>query len=181
MSNDITIVPKPAPRLIASFADLAPVTILAEITMPDDDVLLVPMRELRYSEFARLGLEVPAPTPPMMGIDPTTKRPLYDYSNPDYQRQLTEANIRRGYRRLIEMIDIPIPGDTVDEKIDNLDKLTSHGVVKQLLDVVNELADKAEGRISAKAATFHPDPRPPAESQPSAPHDDGSVSDDLAA
>lgn len=138
-----------------SLDDLAPLNVRVEIEH-GDRILTVPLKTLSYFEWVRLGYEVQSPVPPTMGVD-KQGRPLLDTRDPTYLRQLDEAGMERGYIRLLAALDIPIPGDTREEKIAALKSRLDTNVVRQLQSILNQLASEGEARIVGRAETFHRD------------------------
>lgn len=140
---------------LVHLSDLAPVAIRVEIERPGGDLLVVPLRTLTYSEWLRLGFEVPDPTPPISGVD-KNGRPVFDTRHPDYLRAVEMATLQRGLRRLLAALQIDIPGDTAEQKLAALDASLDAGVARQLLGVLGRLAAKGEAHITARADTFRP-------------------------
>ncbi len=133
--------------------DLQPLRVEVEIEQPGGDVLVVPLRLLTYARWNRIGREVKTPSPPMTGVDPTTKRPLYDTNNPDYLSAVAEAGEERNYRRLLAALDLPIEGATVDAQIASLREMVDAGVMRQLLDFLGRAVVEGEAAISGRQ--FH--------------------------
>lgn len=135
-----------------SFDDLRPIDIVVELTHGDRDIE-IPLRSLTYSQWNAIGLSVPAPTPPVQGVD-KNGRPLFDYNNPAYLIQLEQAGEERVYRRLLASLRIDIPGATEDEKVHALREGLDTNIVRQLNEVIGQFALKGEARIKHRAETF---------------------------
>jgi hypothetical protein len=140
---------------ITALSDLAPIDIIVEIDRPGGEIIAVPLRTLTYSDWLRLGLEIPNPTPPISGVD-KSGQPIFDTRNLDYLRQLEDANIKRGLRRLLAALQIDVPGDTVGDQLAALEATLDSGVGRQLLGVLAQIAAKGEARIAHRAGTFQP-------------------------
>ena len=138
---------------VTSLDDLATVRVRAEIVHAGR-VLVVPLRELNYFDWMRLGYEVPNPGPPIMGTD-KQGRPLFDRNDPSFLRAMDEATLERGYVRMLAALDIPIAGDTQAEKLATLKQKLGTNVVRQLTNILNEMANEGEARIVNRSETFH--------------------------
>jgi hypothetical protein len=135
-----------------SLDDLSPLKVRVEIEH-GDRVVVVPLRTLPFFEWVRLGYEVANPVPPTMGVD-KNGRPLLDTRDPGYLRALDEAGMERAYVRLLAALDIPIPGDTREEKLAALKAKLDTNVARQLNGVLNQMASEGEARIVARSETF---------------------------
>lgn len=132
--------------------DLAPVTVTVELERPDGQTVGVPLRLLTYSEWQRIGWEVPEPAPPVSGA--TREGPVFNTSDPDYLRQRAEAQTERQYRRLLAALEIDIPGDTPAEQVAALRQTLDYGMARQLFAALGKLAGEGEGRVAARADSF---------------------------
>lgn len=161
MSSDSTITPtngQPTPEQkpiidLMSLDDLAvlDVTVLIE---HGNHTLRIPMRTLTHFEWNDIGMSVPNPAPPIMGIDPTTKRPLPDMRDPGYQKAMQQAEGERNYRRLAQSLKVSIPGETLGDKADTLKRTLDASVTRQLMSVLLSFALEGEGRIASRSETF---------------------------
>lgn len=136
-----------------SLDDLAPYNVEAEIYHAGR-LITIPLHTLTYFEWVRLGYEVQNPVPPPMGVDKNS-RPILNYNDPTYLRQVDEAMMERGYVRLLAAIGLPIRGDTPAEKLATLKATLDYNVVRQLNSVINSVVSEGEARIVGRADTFH--------------------------
>ena len=144
---------QPLERVVAtSLDDLAPYHIEAEIYHAGR-LLVIPLNTLTYFEWIRLGYEIPNPVPPPMGVDKNS-RPILNYNDPGYLRQMDEAAMERGYVRLLAAIGLPIEGDTQAEKLARLKRVLDYNVVRQLNSILNSVVSEGEAKIVGRADTF---------------------------
>lgn len=136
-----------------TFDDLRPVDIIAELQHGDRN-LEIPLRTLTYAQWNQIGIDIPAATPPPMGVD-KNNRPIFDYNNPQYIAQMEEVGQQRTYARLLASLRIEVPGTTKEEKIKSLRESLDANVVRQLLEVIGQFALKGEARVKHRAETFH--------------------------
>lgn len=141
-------------RAITSLSQLDTLHVTLELTRPDGEEIALSGTPLSYTRWVEIGYEIADPTPPIMGADSAGK-PLYDRNDPEYRRQLTSAGIRRSYARLVEFLDIDVPGKTLDEQIAALETVLSAGEVQALVGKISDLFAGEEARIAERAATFH--------------------------
>lgn len=144
--------PEKTIQRITSLTQFAPADIDVQLEF-EDHIEVLPMRALSYAEYQRLGWDVPNPVPPPSGID-GNKRPIFNYSDPTYQRQMQEADTLRGCKRLLASLRLDVPGDDEAAKIAYLQGLDANRL-RLLIGVVGQLVMHGEARIEAKAATFH--------------------------
>jgi hypothetical protein len=138
---------------IASLDDLGTLDIHAEVEH-GNQFIRIPMRTLTYFEWQEIGLQVPTPTPPIMGVNKQGS-PQYDRNNPDYIATLQRAENERTYRRLARSLKIVVPGETDAEKADALKRTLDTNVTRQLVALLLKFAVEGEARIAARADTFH--------------------------
>lgn len=146
------------PRHVVKVTSLEDIDTLlpdVEVERIDGSFLSIPIREIGYAEFVRLGLAIRNPSPPIAGVDPVTKKPLLDYNNPDYLAAVNEAGMKRQYARLIPMLRFDVPGDTLDDKIVALDRRLGFAETRQLIGWMNAMAERMEAAIQTRADTFH--------------------------
>lgn len=138
---------------VLSLDDLSTMQVNVEIELLNGDILAVPIKTLTYREWLEIGWEVPAPTPPISGVD-ASKRPVFNHNDPGYLANLERVNMERNYRRLLRALQIPIPGNTVDEQLDALKSKLDGAICRQLLNAINETGMAGEARIAARAESF---------------------------
>lgn len=141
---------KPIVR-VTSLADFEPADVDVVLEF-EDHKELVPMRQLSYAEFQRLGWEVPNPKPPISGVDKQA-RPVFDYTDATYLRQVQDAETQRSYKRLLASLRIDVPGADEAAKIDYLQSRDANRM-RLLLSVVGQLVTEGAASVEAKAATF---------------------------
>lgn len=146
---------KPLSPVLASFDDLAPAQIRVEIDHAGQ-TLIVPMRALTYFEWEREGAAVPVPVAPIHGVD-KQGRPIQDMTNPEYLRQVADANTTRSMRRLLAALLLPIPGETVEARLAALREKLDYNLARQLLGVLVQQALEGEARIVSRSASFQRD------------------------
>lgn len=137
------------------FEDLAPIRVIVEIEH-GGEILEIPLKTLTYAEWNRLGTDIPMPTPPERGVD-KQGRPVFDHNNPDYLKRVEIVGEERIYNRLLASLDIPVPGETHEEKIQALKDMIDVSIMRQLIDTLSNFALKGEARIKHRAETFHPE------------------------
>lgn len=152
---------RPIARRVTSLKDVeAPVMNVEYWNM--GELQVVSMRMLGHWEFHQLGYEVPAPIPPIHGVD-DFKRPIFDTRNPTYLREQDEAVLLRGYVRLAAALKLPaeyadlelqIEGSTPMERVESLKKRVGMPVMNQWLAGLVALAEEGEAQIAGRAATF---------------------------
>ena len=141
---------------VTSFAELQDnVTVNLEIERHDGSVMVIPIRELGYSDWVNVEREVPYPQPPAGGAD-NKGVPWYDNNNPDYRRKIADAVERRGYLRMLKAIQLDIPGETLDEKIDALASLPTE-IILTVGTYLNEMHQTRKATVKARAASFQRD------------------------
>lgn len=138
---------------ITKLADLERrhITVIVE---RDDDELEIPCKTLTWKRWQDLGVQVPDPAPPIFGVD-RNGRPQPNYNDPTYLAEKEAANTRRLYLRLLDFLDIDIPGDTPEARMTALQDTLEVGLVNRLASVMGQFAREGEARIETRAATFH--------------------------
>lgn len=136
---------------ITSLDDFSPADVDVRLEF-EDHVELVPMKQLSYAAFQKLGWEVPNPVPPMSGVDKNA-RPVFDYNNPTYQQAVRDAETQRSYKRLLASLRLDVPGADEAEKIAFLQNLDANRM-RMLLSAVGQLITEGAATVEAKTATF---------------------------
>lgn len=144
--------PKPIKRL-TSLVEFVPEDVDVQIEYPDH-IELIPMRTISYMRLLEINQSVPDPVPPIGGVD-GNKRPVVDYNNPGYQRAVNDAYIERMMRLIVEMVRLPIPGESEAEKVGYLRGLDTV-MVGGLMAAVNQLTKQGEAQLISRAAGFQP-------------------------
>lgn len=103
-------------KAIKNLSELSGYIIEVQITMPDGDELVVPMRTLTHKEWFAIEREVPDPPRAPNELNYNKKKAdgqyemYFDREHPDYQRALREAAEERDYRRLLYALE-HVPDD----------------------------------------------------------------------
>lgn len=138
---------------ITSLDDLQPRDVDVEIER-GNEVLVIPCRTLTYGEFQRLGYAVIDPAPPVATWN-SKGAASYNYNDPQYLTAKQQAADERLYLRLLAFLKIDVPGDTPQEKIDNLQNTLEVDVVRALTKVMLDMVSGGEARVTDRATTFH--------------------------
>lgn len=134
-------------RIIGSLAELKASTFTAVIELEDEEWEF-PCKELSYSRFHEIGMEVQDPTPEQFA---GPKGVIYNTQEPLYQQRKADADRERALRRVAEMLDYP--GQSTDDKIIAL-KDTSPAVINGLVSILMRRHFAKEVRIEAKSHSF---------------------------
>jgi hypothetical protein len=153
MADDPQVKPTKPRRLATSLADLKSPE-FSVIFEYEDYELEVPIRIPSAHEWNKIGRAVSAPVPPISGVD-ANKRPVYDRNDPGYLQQMAEAEEERTYRRLLECIQLPIDGETLEEKVASLRASIGINAFWQLNSAIGGKIAEGEARIVNRAETFH--------------------------
>jgi hypothetical protein len=132
MTDDPQVKPTKPRRLATSLADLKSPE-FSVIFEYEDYELEVPIRIPSAHEWNRIGRAVTAPVPPISGVD-ANKRPVYD---------------------LLECIQLPIDGETLEEKVASLRASIGINAFWQLNSAIGGKIAEGEARIVNRAETFH--------------------------
>lgn len=137
---------------VTSLADVESVDIVVEVE-DNDAILTFPMRLLSHFEWMDIGLQVPNPVPPTMGVD-KQGRPLFDRNNPTFKAEVDRAELERNYRRLAESLKIDIPGNSLVEKAETLKRSLNFNVCRQLIGAMIGKAAEGMWRVQERADSF---------------------------
>lgn len=160
MVDEIEIAePKPKKRRKATLDDLKPSFLTVELDDVDEDgepiVIEFTMKVLSYFRFNEIGKMVKDPTPETMGVDPSTKRPLFDTNSEAYRTRQNDVSNERIVLRLAEsLVDPVIPGDTLQDKAEWMKNNISTAIIAQLNMAMGSTLVRGEARIANRAATF---------------------------
>lgn len=135
-----------------TFEDLAPIRIIVEVEH-GGEILEIPLKTLTYAEWNKLGTDIPTPTPPISGVD-KQGRPIFNNSDPTYITQVEQVAEQRVYARLLASLDMEVPGNTQQEKLDALRNKVDVNVMRQLVETISSFALKGEARVKHRAETF---------------------------
>lgn len=145
---------KPPVIEVTSLADLGPRTIIVNLER-EDGVLQIKCRTLSYQRWQQIGWEVADPTPPVVGAG--KHGPIYNHDDPAYKAALMQASDERMYRRLLEFVQIEVPGRTVEQKLARLRETLEAGVVRHLAQVMGAYTRDGSARIEGRANSFRGD------------------------
>lgn len=160
--NEVIEQPKPEKkRRKATLADLKPALMIIEVDDVDEYgepiALEFTLKALSVFQYNSIGMQVPDPSPATVGVDPKTKRPIYDTTSWEYRTGLNEAANERMVRRLAEaMVEPAIPGDDLSSKAQWIQQNMTPGIVNQLAVLMAQAANRGEARIANRADNFQP-------------------------
>lgn len=133
---------------------LAPEHATVIVQLEDGKEVTVNLRIPTAWQQLQIRQQVSDPAPPVSGIDPKTKRPIFDFNNPAYLAAREQAEMDRNYRMLLFALELPIPGNTDDEKLEFLKTKFSARLTRQLNVGMAVLVGGGQARIAGRAATF---------------------------
>lgn len=149
-----TPTPETQPHLIIALSDLPDRRMTITIIISDEESIQFKGVLLSYKRWNELGRLVPDPMPSVSGFD-SVRRPIYNLYDPVYLNQKETAGEKRTFYRLIEFLEMDIPGDTLDEKVKALEDALEFKVMRALIEAISkEHLERAEVDVSARAATF---------------------------
>jgi hypothetical protein len=148
--------PEPTKEIkITALGDLPSRDTEIRVEMDNHEVLVFPGRALTYKRWNEIGRLVSDPEPPTGGFD-KQGRPIYNLNDPGYINQKQEAADKRMYYRLVEFLQMDIPGDSMDAKVEALSDAIEFRIMKALITGVSQEHFSGAGvSASARAATFH--------------------------
>lgn len=155
---------KPAKVIVTatSLADLAARRGRVIVQRPDDqDDLAIPYKELSYKRYWEIGRMVEDP-PPHDGAPTEFHRdekgvvhPAFTVNMTKFRQAQAEAENKRALMRLAEFIDLPIEGETLEERAEILQNTLPLDVVNALSAAMRQLTIGSESHVEARAAAFH--------------------------
>lgn len=158
--NEVIEQPKPEKkRRKATLADLKPALMVIEVDDVDEDgepiALEFTLKALSLFQYNSIGAQVPDPDPATIGVDPKTKRPIFDTNSSDFRtKQNTAANERNVRRLAAALIEPAIPGDDLAAKSMWIQENMTPGIVNQLALLMNQSSHRGEARIANRADNF---------------------------
>jgi hypothetical protein len=143
----------------ATLLDLECATITVVVTLADDAEVTVPMRLIPQYRMMQLSAMIPSAVPPqpvdaVKAADGGVKW-IYNYNDPAYIAEASEVAYKRNALMLAEMIQIDIPGETLEECATYIRDKFDPLVTDQLTSVIGMQREKAKARIITRAETFH--------------------------
>lgn len=137
--------------------------VLDENGLPTKEPIEVrfPLRTLSFYKVQEIINSVATPLPTQ--IHDIQKLPgggirrVYDYDDPNYQGALAMAMHERNIRIILAAWredELPIPGETTDEKLVWLKEHVEVGIMRQLISVLTNLSAEGEARVEARALSF---------------------------
>ena len=161
--------------IVTSLDELSEVTILVTIPHPDGHKIRVPMTALSNDKVWAIRRQTKWPKPPQVDAQRVNGKivPVYNEQDETYQHALEDANLGQNYRLLLASLQIAIPGETDEEKLDNLRRRLGQWALNYLLSAcerihvpqLSEVVDMALSfqRDGRSGATGDARPRPDAE------------------
>lgn len=144
------------PPPVATLSDLEPSLITIVVTLVDDSEVTIPLKLVPQYRMMRLNAMVPSAMPPVVDYDlKNSGRPVYNYNDSTFIADSVEVNWKRNCLIMAEMIQLPIPGETLDERATYIREHFDPLVTDQLAGVIGERREKAKARIVTRAETFH--------------------------
>lgn len=137
----------------ATLGDLKRTVVNVEITLADGEVVSIPMRTLTYFQYNAIRWSVPDPKPPVSGVD-KSGRPVFDVNDGTFRRQVAEAEMLRTHKLLLAALEMDVPGETEEARLDYLQTEVDAAVVRQLISVMQMTSTGGEARIAARAESF---------------------------
>lgn len=147
---------KPSPTL-ATLSDLECANITLIVPLHDEKEVAVPIRMVSQYRRMQINAMVAEPTPPTVdgnrAADGTINW-VKNFSDPNYLMAATEANFKRNSMVMAEMIQLALPGDTLDEKGQYIREKFDPLVTQQIWNWYVNQFEKAKARIITRAETF---------------------------
>ena len=162
MAEEIEVIDPPKPekkRRKATLADLKPALIIVEVDDVDEDgepvALEFTLKALSLFQYNNIGAQVPDPDPATMGVDPKTKRPIFDTNSADFRLKQNQAANERMVRRLAAaLVEPAIPGENEADKSRWIQDNMTPGIVNQLAFLMGQVSNRGEARIANRADNF---------------------------
>lgn len=142
----------PVPPM-ATLDDLRLATITVVIPLADGEERSLKLNNISRLRMMQIRNSVQEPLPPVVDYLAADK-PVYNYRDASYQMQMAEVNYKRNSLIMIEMLQIVIPGDTPDEKMQFMQEQLDPMVYDALIDIVTGILAKAKARVISRADTF---------------------------
>lgn len=147
------------PVVAAILSDLECSTITVVVTLADDAQVTVPMKLIPQYRMMQLNAMIPAaplpaPTDAVKKADGTIDWKI-NYNDPTYIAASNEVWFKRNCLNLAEMVLLPIPGDTLEDRAQYIREKFDPLVTDQLVSVVGMQREKVKARILTRAETFH--------------------------
>lgn len=128
------------------------------MTVPIQDIdreIVVKMRTPDAMDVLQIEVDEPLPDPPLK-VD-RRGLPVAMRDDPAYKRQEAAVAIRRDERRvLLTLVEPKVPGDTLDERIENLQKLPAH-IYHALRDMATQICYSRSARVDKRGEKFQPE------------------------
>lgn len=141
-----------------TLADLAPTTVVAEITTPYGRVVRVPFQTLSWEEWNAVGREVPDPKVPHTKLADDGHTLLPNPQDAKYLEDVQKAAEDRIARRVVmalEKAGTELPGATAQDKLNAL-KAADRAIVDRLIRVIIDAAVEGKVRLENRAESFRP-------------------------
>lgn len=132
--------------------DIALAPVAVAVTRPDGRQLEIVLQPLSSEALWQLRRRVTWPKPPVK--DMTKAGPVYDYGDEGYQRAVEDANREFSLRVLLAMLQLEIPGETEDERLEQLRRKLGGTVLAQLTEAAQRLNIVSPEELAAVAHSF---------------------------
>lgn len=136
--------------------DLSDVVVEVSIPRPDGKQIKVKLRTLSGDEIWEVRRAIQWPKPPIkdyrkIGGEVTA---IYDYENEQYVTAQEDASRELSYRHLLSSLQLEIPGETYEERLNHLRKRLGQWALNALLKASNKLHYPDESEVDAVALSF---------------------------
>lgn len=150
---------KPIKRRKATLDDVKPSFLVVEMDDVDEEgepiVIEFKLKVLSYFRFNEIGKMVLDPSPVTVGVEPGSKKPIYDTTSADYRNKINDAAGERSILRLAEsLVEPEIPGDDLREKSTWIKDNMPTAIVQQLIYAMSSTLIRGEARIKTRADSF---------------------------
>lgn len=120
------------------------------IELPDA-VLHIPAHTMTYAQWIACAREVPQPNPPEFAGKGNV---FYNREDPDFRRRMDEWNDQVAMLRVLKCLDIPIEGNTQDEKLATLTNKLGAQVTLAIVGGLTRAHTGGLARVQSRADTF---------------------------
>jgi len=143
---------------MATLSDLECSTITVVVTLADENEVAIPVKLIPQWRMMQLSAMIPSAVPP---VTDGAKQPdgsvkwVYNYSDAGYLAAASEVGFKRNTLMLAEMVQMEIPGETLEKRAEYIRERFDPLVTDQLVSVIGMQREKAKARIITRAETFH--------------------------
>ena len=145
-------------HIATTLDDLSDVIVEATIPRPDGKMITVRLKTLSGEQVWEVRRAIKWPKPPVKDYRKTGGEvlPIYDYEDATYVAAQEDASRELGYRHLLLSLQIDIPGETFEEKLEALRTRLGQWALNSLLSVSNRLHYPNPEEVNAIALSFQP-------------------------